>query len=290
MTKILKILKKIIPNWVVRLFRSPYHFLLAWVGSIYYRKPAREITIIAVTGTKGKTTVTELIAHLLRSANKDVAVSNTIHFQIKDEDTRNLRKMSMPGRFFMQSFLRRSVEAGCDYVVVEMTSEGAKQFRHRFIDIDTLVFTNLSPEHIESHGSFEKYRDAKLSIARQVARSEKQPTTLVVNTDDKNAEYFLDIDVDQHIEYQLTQAEPYSDTRSGASINVGGTRINTNLFGEFNIYNMVSAIAAVRAHELEDTEIAVGLQSFPGVRGRLERIESDADLVFTLIMPIHQTH
>jgi UDP-N-acetylmuramoyl-L-alanyl-D-glutamate--2,6-diaminopimelate ligase len=277
MTKILKILKKIIPNWVVRLFRSPYHFLLAWVGSIYYRKPAREITIIAVTGTKGKTTVTELIAHLLRSANKDVAVSNTIHFQIKDEDTRNLRKMSMPGRFFMQSFLRRSVEAGCDYVVVEMTSEGAKQFRHRFIDIDTLVFTNLSPEHIESHGSFEKYRDAKLSIARQVARSEKQPTTLVVNTDDKNAEYFLDIDVDQHIEYQLTQAEPYSDTRSGASINVGGTRINTNLFGEFNIYNMVSAIAAVRAHELEDTEIAVGLQSFPGVRGRLERIESDAD-------------
>lgn len=277
MTKLLHILKKIIPGPVVRIFRPAYHLFLAWAGSVFYNHPSKEVTVIAVTGTKGKTTVSELIAHLLRSAGKSVAVSNTIHFQIKDDDTRNLQKMSMPGRFFLQSFMRRAVDAGCEYVVMEMTSEGAKQFRHRFIHIDTLVYTNLSPEHIESHGSFEKYRDAKLSIARQVARSKKQPTSLVVNIDDDNAEHFLNVPTDRHITYQLANAEPYSDTRSGASITIGGTRINTNLFGEFNIYNMLAAATAVRSHGLEDTEIAVGLQSFPGVRGRLERIDTDYD-------------
>ena len=261
----------------MRVCRPLYHLFLAWAGSIFYNHPSKEITVIAVTGTKGKTTVTELIAHLLRSAGKSVAVSNTIHFQIKDNDTRNLRKMSMPGRFFLQSFMRRAINAGCEYVVVEMTSEGAAQFRHRFIHIDTLVFTNLSPEHIESHGSFENYRDAKLSIARQVARSKKQPTNLVVNVDDENADHFMDVSTDRHITYQLANAEPYSDTRSGASISIGGTRVNTNLFGEFNIYNMLAAAAAVRTHDLENTNIAVGLQSFPGVRGRLERIESNFD-------------
>lgn len=277
MSKLLKTAKRIIPTSLVTVFRPVYHFLLAWLGSVYYQHPSEDITVIAVTGTKGKTTVTELIAHLLRSTGKSVAISNTIHFRIKDEETRNLRKMSMPGRFFLQSFLYDAQEAGCEYAVIEMTSEGAKQFRHRCIEIDTLVFTNLSPEHLDSHGSFDKYRDAKLAIARQVARSDKEPTRLVVNVDDDNAEHFLDVSVDEHITYQLADAEPFSDTRSGASISIGGKRINTNLFGEFNIYNMLAAAAAVRAHGVSDDEISTGLQSFSGVRGRLENIENDFD-------------
>lgn len=270
-------LKQLIPTSIINFLRPIYHFLLAWAGSVYYQKPSEELTIIAVTGTKGKTTVTELIAHLLRNAGKSVAVSNTIHFQIKDNDKRNMRKMSMPGRFFLQSFFRKAVDAGCSFAVVEMTSEGAKQFRHRFIHIDTLVFTNLSPEHIESHGSFANYRDAKLAIARQTARSQKTPTTLVVNADDENSQYFLDVPVDQHITYHFSEAEPYSDTRSGATLSVGGKQVQTNLFGEFNIYNMLAAAATVRNHGLTNEEISRGLADFPGVRGRLERIKTDLD-------------
>lgn len=277
MSKLITKLKQLIPKSVINFVRPTYHFLLAWAGSVYYKHPSKELTVIGVTGTKGKTTVTELIAHLLRSAGKDVAVSNTIHFQIKDDGQRNMRKMSMPGRFFLQSFFRKAADAGCEYVVVEMTSEGAKQFRHRFIHIDTLVFTNLSPEHLESHGSFENYRDAKLAIARQTARSNKTPTTLVVNEDDDNAEHFLDVPVDQHITFQLNEAEPYSNTRSGASLSIGGERIQTNLFGEFNIYNMLAAAAAVRNHGLSNKEISRGLASFSGIRGRLEKIDTDED-------------
>ncbi|MEX2369106.1 MAG: UDP-N-acetylmuramyl-tripeptide synthetase [Candidatus Paceibacterota bacterium] len=277
MTKLLKILKRIIPSWVVQTFRPIYHFALAWLGAVYHQHPSKEITVIAVTGTKGKTTVTELIAHMLRIAGHSVAVSNTIHFQIKDEETRNLRKMSMPGRFFLQRFLRGAVTAGCDYTVVEMTSEGAKQFRHRFIHIDTLVFTNLSPEHIESHGSFEKYRAAKVSIAKQVARSEKSPTTIIANADDQNSEYFLAVDTDRHLPFRLADAEPFSNTRSGASLTINHERVQTNLFGEFNIYNMMAAAATARAHGVKESQISQALQSFPGIRGRLERIDSSFD-------------
>lgn len=277
MDKLIKKLKAIIPSTIVNTFRPMYHFLLAWLGSIYYKRPAQELTVIAVTGTKGKTTVTELIAHLLRDAGKTVSVSNTIHFQIKNDEERNMRKMSMPGRFFLQRFLRQSVEAGCEYAVIEMTSEGAAQYRHRFIDIDTLVFTNLSPEHLDSHGSFANYRKAKLAIARQVARSDKSPTTLVVNADDDQAQYFLDVPVDQHVTYQLAAAEPFSDTRSGATISINNERVQTNLFGEFNIYNMLAAATTARVHGISEDQIARGLESFPGVRGRLEKIENDFD-------------
>jgi UDP-N-acetylmuramoyl-L-alanyl-D-glutamate--2,6-diaminopimelate ligase len=82
--------------------------------------------------------------------------------------------MSMPGRFFMQKFLSEALRAGCSHVVLEMTSEGAKQFRHKFIYPDALIFTNLAPEHIESHGSYEKYLAAKLSIAKELETSGKK--------------------------------------------------------------------------------------------------------------------
>ena len=71
----------------------------------------------------------------------------------------------MPGRFFIQNFLRQAVNSGCSHAILEMTSEGAKQFRHKFIYPDALIFTNLAPEHIESHGSYENYLKAKLAIA-----------------------------------------------------------------------------------------------------------------------------
>src|SRR3990167_8579385 len=82
--------------------------------------------------------------------------------------------MTTPGRFFVQKFLRRAVNARCDYAIIEMTSEAARQFRHKFINFDALIFTNLSPEHIESHGSYEKYVAAKLSIGVALEHSREK--------------------------------------------------------------------------------------------------------------------
>ena len=103
--------------------------------------------------------------------------------------------MTMPGRFCLQKLLRKAVNSGCKNVVIEMTSEGVKQFRHKFIYLDALIFTNLSPEHIEAHGSFEKYKKAKLKMGYSLAHSPKNKRTIIANIDDEHGKELLDIDV-----------------------------------------------------------------------------------------------
>src|SRR6056297_3713145 len=126
--------------------------------------------------------------------------------------------MTMPGRYFTQQFLRQAVDAGCTHAIVEMTSEGAKQFRHKFIDIDALLFTNLTPEHIESHGSFANYKAAKLKIAQAVADSPKRPRVLVANTDDEHGADFLDFPVEQPLAYSLKDLDLYTLQRDSITL------------------------------------------------------------------------
>jgi UDP-N-acetylmuramoyl-L-alanyl-D-glutamate--2,6-diaminopimelate ligase len=273
MSSSLRTIKKAFPESILNFFRPVYHFFLAWLSSIWYRQPSEDITVIGVTGTKGKSTTTELLAHILETAGYTVAVSNTIRFQVGNENRRNKRKMSMPGRFFLQHFFRQAVNAGCDYAVIEMTSEGSKQFRHRFIQLDTLVFTNLSPEHLDAHGSFAAYKEAKLDIARQLTRSRKSPTRLVINGDDEHSDAFLDIVTDEYITFQLEDAKPFVSTASGSEITLGENKLETQLFGTFNIYNILSAAKTCHAHSIDTESIRDGIKSFSGVPGRLEAID-----------------
>ena len=190
----LRLLKKIIPRPIFNFFQPAYHILLVYTGTILYGFPSRKLVVVAVTGTKGKSTTTEIVNAIFEEAGFKTALSNTIRFKIGDKSRPNMYKMSMPGRFFMQKFLRDAVSAGCTHAVIEMTSEGAKQFRHHGIEQNALIFTGLSPEHIESHGSFEKYRDAKRSIGRALARSPKE-TFVVANREDNDADFYLSLPV-----------------------------------------------------------------------------------------------
>ena len=180
----LKLIKKFIPlfalNW--------YHFSLPLLGVFLYRFPARKIKVIGVTGTNGKTTAVHLISKILENANYKVASISSVRFKIGDKEYKNTLKMTMPGRLKLQKFLRQAVNNKCDYMVLEVTSEGIKQHRHRFIDFNTAVFTNLTEEHIESHGSFEKYKEAKGKLFQN-------PKISIVNLDDPSADYFLGFDV-----------------------------------------------------------------------------------------------
>jgi len=147
--------RKFIPNFLL----SWYHFLLAFFGAVLYKFPSRGLKVIGVTGTKGKSTVVELAGQILEEAGYKVASISSIRFKIGDKEWLNNLKMTMPGRLKLQRFLKEAVDSGCQYAIIEVTSEGILQHRQRFIDFDVVVLTNLSPEHIERHGSFEKYRD-----------------------------------------------------------------------------------------------------------------------------------
>ena len=152
-----QIIKKVIPYFLL----DWYYFSWSLLGALIYGFPSKKLKVIGVTGTNGKSTVIEMISVILEEAGFKIAALSSIKFKIADKEELNMLKMTMPGRFTLQRFLRQAVDSKCQYAVVEVTSEGIKQHRHRFIDFNLAVFTNLSPEHIEAHGSFEKYREAK---------------------------------------------------------------------------------------------------------------------------------
>lgn len=266
-------LKRIIPKQIFSL----YHLFLAWSGAVFYGHPSEDLFIVGVTGTKGKSTTTELINALLETAGYTTALSGTIRFKIADTERPNKYKMSMPGRFFMQKFLSDARRAGCTHAVIEMTSEGAKQFRHKWINLDALVFTNLSPEHIESHGSYEKYRDAKLSIARELQNSSKKETFIVANHDDPEGEKFLSVPATYHIPYTLSHLENYTVNDTGISFRMNGTDFASPLRGEFNLYNILAAATLAEKIGVRDDVIKEALQKFTGVRGRVEYVKEGQD-------------
>lgn len=274
MDSILYTIKRFIPRLIIKKIRPFYHYGLAFLGSVWYRNPSTQLMVIAVTGTKGKSTVTELITHILEAEGKKVASLSTIQFKIGTETTRNLYKMTMPGRFFVQRFLRQAVDAGCTHAILEMTSEGATQFRHKFIAIDALVFTNLTPEHIESHGSFENYKNAKLELAKAVATGPKRPRYLVANTDDEHGADFLEFPVENILPYGLKSVSLYTLHKDSLSLIIDGTTIRVPLVGLFNVYNTLAAITLTHQLGVSLKTIEGALYELPPIRGRVEHFFS----------------
>ncbi|MEN9405428.1 MAG: hypothetical protein RLY47_387 [Candidatus Parcubacteria bacterium] len=273
LNKLLRAIERIIPKKLYKLGQPVYHYLLALTAALIYRFPSRHINIIAVTGTKGKSTTVELTAAILEAAGYSVASLSTVQFKIGKNVRPNLFKMTVPGRFFVQKFLREAVDAGCHYVVLEMSSQAALQFRHKHIDFDALIYTNLAPEHIESHGSFENYRDTKLNIARAVMSSSKPNPIIVANADDAEGEKFLTIGGTHGIPYRLKDGEPFTTTTEGSTFVFREHVIHLHISGVFNIMNALGAATFAKAHHVPIEAIVSGLESVQSVRGRVEYIK-----------------
>ncbi|HEY4508227.1 MAG TPA: UDP-N-acetylmuramyl-tripeptide synthetase [Candidatus Paceibacterota bacterium] len=273
-------LRRITPRFII----SAYHYLLALLGAVVFGFPSRRIAVIAVTGTKGKSSVVELVSAILDEGGFRTAHASTIHFKIANKLERNLHKMTMPGRFFLQRFLRRAARAGCTHAVIEMTSEGARQFRHKFIALDALIFTNLAPEHIESHGSYENYVAAKVSLARALEKSWKKNKLLAVNGDDAEAEKFLAVFSGTKVVYRKNDAVNPLVSPDGVSFELRASdsrslresdarmRIESNLPGEFNLYNILAAASYAKAAGIPIEKIQSGIAKVKSIRGRAEKI------------------
>jgi UDP-N-acetylmuramoyl-L-alanyl-D-glutamate--2,6-diaminopimelate ligase len=264
-----RLLKKLIPAPLL----NAYHLSFAVLGNIIYRFPSRKLFVIAVTGTKGKSTTVELLRSILIEAGYNTAAASTIRFSIGAQSEPNVFKMTMPGRMFLQKFLRQAVDAGCTHAIVEMTSEGARQFRHKGIELNALVFTNLQPEHIESHGSFEKYAEAKLSLAKHLAESSKRPRYIVANADDKWGQKFLDVEVEVKEPFSLRDAEPYNtDDSSVWFVWKRGELFTVPLPGVFNLRNILAALTLASAMGVPMAAIKRALEHQAPIAGRAERV------------------
>ena len=318
MDKILNKIKKLIPKKIFKAFQPAYHFVLSWISSLVYGRPSEKIIVIGVTGTTGKTTSTYLIAKALESAGYKVGFTSTAMFNNGEKEWLNDKKMTMVGRFFTQKILKQMVEHKCQYAIVETTSEGVRQFRHRFINYDILVFTGLYPEHIDSHGSFENYKKAKGKLFRHLANCkvkyaneerrivksesgikkiglERIKKTTIINGDDEHADYFLNFSAEQKI--ICTQSDKYDNLsekfkvlkyskveadRHGTNFEVNKIPINLQILGKFNATNAMNAIGVALSQDIEMEKIKKGLEKITGVAGRLEKIDEGQD--FTVIV------
>jgi UDP-N-acetylmuramoyl-L-alanyl-D-glutamate--2,6-diaminopimelate ligase len=253
---------------------SLYHYLLAEFGALIFGFPSRKLLVIAVTGTKGKSSTTEMLNSILEEAGHKTSLLNSIRIKLGDNSQPNLMRMSMPGRFFIQRFLRDAVSLGCTAAILEMTSEGARQYRHRGIDLDALVFTNLAPEHIESHGSLEAYADAKFEIGRQLARSRKQPRIMVANADDAQSARYLALAVEEKLPFSLSANPPWYADSVGGYFTFDGVKIPVHLPGEFSLKNALAATTLGKALGIKAEVAARGLDKLLIIPGRGERIEA----------------
>ena len=215
-------------------------------------------------------------------------------FKIGDKEWPNTLKMTMPGRLKLQRFLRKAANQGCQHVIIEVTSEGILQHRHKFIDFDVTVFTNLTPEHIEAHGSFEKYKETKGKLFKSLENSKKSKKMSIINLDDENARYFLGFLADQKIGYGINPS--ISDFKSqtsdlikaadaellpeGIKFVVQNTSFNLKLLGRFNIYNALAAISIGLSQGTDLETCKKALEKIEGIPGRVEEVIGEPFKVF----------
>ncbi len=319
MSKLFYIIKKLIPIKLFKFVQPAYHFLLAWFSGFIYGSPSNELIVIGITGTTGKTTTVCLVAEMLKKAGYKTGFTSTAIFNDGKKEWLNDKKMTMIGRFFTQKILRNMVKNNCKYAIIETTSEGIRQFRHKFINYDILIFTGLYPEHIESHGNFENYKKAKgqlfehlhscdikyidknqkitkLLSPLQKTEAKRIKKTIIANGDDEHFDYFTnfwadqkfifttknDLEIKKTNETKIIKYNNIKISKDGVSFNTCQNIINLKILGEFNTTNAMASLCVGLSQEFDIKKIIQGLESIKGIPGRLEKINQGQN--FTVIV------
>lgn len=285
-----KLLKKIFPE---ELFLQ-YHCLKALLAARYYGQPTSQMTVIGITGTKGKTSVGNFLWSVLNANGLKTGLTGTANIRIGNEEILNQYHMTMPGPFVLQKFFKQMLEVGCQYCIVETTSEGIKQSRHLGINYDWLIFTNLTPEHLPSHGgSFAEYKKKKGELFATLKKHHKLikqraiKSLSIINQDSEHKDFFLGFSADKKITYGLTPgadvlATSITGDENGVKFKINQDDYELKIIGAFNIYNALPAIIVGREAGLTPAQIKTGLAKLNLIPGRMEKIDLGQD--FTVIV------
>lgn len=274
-------LKSWIRNLIPQSVLSVYHRGLAVLANLWFGRPSNKVLIVGITGTKGKSTTSSMVWSVLQAAGWKTGVLSTAAIRIGDQEFPNTYKMTMPGRFQIQMWLKRMRREGCEAVVLETTSQGIEQFRHLGVNYDVVVLTNLFPEHIEAHGSFEAYAAAKEKLfvhlmrrKHKFLRGHKIVKSMVVNSDVAQADQFLDHPADQKFRFSRTGTADFTLS------DVAGW--NVALPGEHNLENVLAALGVAKAQGISLDVARKGIESLRTVPGRMEEFTSPSG--FTVVV------
>jgi UDP-N-acetylmuramoyl-L-alanyl-D-glutamate--2,6-diaminopimelate ligase len=275
-------LRKIFPNHhPVRLY---WHKAKAILAAIIYRFPADRMTVIAVTGTNGKTTTCNVLHKIFTEAGHKVGLFTTVNFKVGEHEETNLTGRSTISPFKLQRKLKYMADQGCDIVVIEATSHAIVQSRMWGVTVDTAVFTNLTQDHLDYHGTMQEYKEAKGRLWKGLNSSKRKPNVQklsVINKDDPSEEYFAEFPVDQLFEYGIQRGtynarnlEVRPDgTKFLFKIPNGQIEIDFRIPGRVNVYNAIAAATVAVAHHINLNTIKAALEKMQPVPGRGEVID-----------------
>jgi UDP-N-acetylmuramoyl-L-alanyl-D-glutamate--2,6-diaminopimelate ligase len=218
--------------------------------------------VVGITGTAVKSTTVRFLASILSAAGKKTGYITTVNFFDGDHDFVNKHGMSMPGRFLLQRELQLMLNNGCQYAIVECTSEGLAQNRHVGIDFDIAAITNLDKAHLDSHGGFENYKHAKGKLFQALENSQRKQffkeKAIVVNSEDANKGYFLGFKADKKVEVKFDR------------------EVEISIPGDFNKKNAIMALNIAELLGVTDSEIQkIGLKAVNEIPGRMQEIKND---------------
>jgi UDP-N-acetylmuramoyl-L-alanyl-D-glutamate--2,6-diaminopimelate ligase len=272
------------------MYKKYVHYLLALLAYLRYGRPSRRLIVVGVTGTKGKSTTCRLIASVLEAGGYKVGLLSTVEFQVGEKRWLNDKKMTMLGRGQIQGMLRDMVRAGCQYAVVETSSEGILQYRHFGLNYDIAVFTNLGTEHSERHGGFENLRRDKAKMFKALQSPRKTlfgrpiKKVSVVNEDDANAPFYASLPADEkwgvslekknlaHVNHHVT-GHITDHFSHGTGFTANDKKYELLILGDFNVQNALSAIAVGLSQGIEPEAIRKGLANVTMVPGRMEFVD-----------------
>jgi len=272
---------------------------LALIAANWYQHPADALTMIGVTGTNGKTTTTAMIGAVLDADDAQSATLGTVEMKLGAAHWPNPNHQTTPESLHVQRFLRQAVMVGCEAAAVEATSHALAMHRLDGMPVDIAVFTNLSHDHLEFHGSFENYRDAKRSLfVRLDAFGERnRPRFAVVNMDDPSADVFLaatrratplTYGLGDGATVRATDiTEGPETTAFMLHLPTGSASVSLATLGMYNVRNALAAAAVGHAQGLDAAQIAAGLARWREVAGHLERV--DAGQPFRVIVDFAHT-
>ena len=256
---------------------------LAGVAANFYGRPARSLTMVGITGTNGKTTITYLLESIWKEGNKNPGVIGTIDYRFSGRRTE--APMTTPESVEIMRLLGEMRDAGVDRVAMEVSSHAIDKERILGCEFDAAVFTNLTQDHLDYHGSMENYRNVKKRLFTELLRdSSKERKYSIINIDDPAGAQIADEAAGEVITYSIDNpsadvyAFDHSVTGSGISADIntpwGRLEVSSRLFGEHNLSNILAAATAALATGSTLNEVEDGLARFSVVPGRLERVEN----------------
>lgn len=250
---------------------------LAQIAAAWYGNPSEEVKLIGVTGTNGKTTVATLLYELFRKLGYGVGLLSTVANYINEEKYATTHTTLDP--ITLNSYLRKMIDAGCEYVFMEVSSHAIHQNRTYGLHFAGGIYTNLSQDHLDYHKNMLEYRNVKKAFFDNLSET----AFALVNIDDKNGQVMLQNTRADKKTYSLRsladyKAKIFEKHFDGTEIELNGKDIIVQFVGTFNVYNLLAVYGASLLLEQKEEEVLTALSLLTPVAGRFQTIRSKNDI------------